>query len=153
MEERQSELVQSLLPATTVLAMLHITFTYGCGLWAAGKEVMLNFLSVLFPVLRICFAILASLGGNNVSAAAQVLQFMTGHDETVSQVQRGAVGRAALHPALLQELALLDLWPDHADTDVAKLHRGGADVRLQQELRGDELQTAHEMNDTINTNN
>jgi hypothetical protein len=52
--------------------------------------------AVHFPVLRLCLAVLASLGGNNVSAA-QVLKILTGHDETVSLVLRGAAAHAALH--------------------------------------------------------
>merc|ERR1719309_1867205 len=63
--------------------------------------------SILFPVLRVCEAVLASLGADNVSAAAQTLHFLTGHEEVVSLVLRGSAARSSLHPLLLQELALL----------------------------------------------
>ena len=98
--------------------------------------------AVLFPVLRLCLAVLASLGGDNLSAAMQVLQFLTGHEETVSLVLRGATARAALHPALLQELALLtavvsraaglDLRPEH--TDAASIELAGQQARLQRQM-------------------
>jgi nuclear pore complex protein Nup205 len=63
--------------------------------------------SVLLPVLRLCQAVLASLGADNVSAVAQTVQFLTGHEEVVSLVCRGSTARASLHPLLLQELTLL----------------------------------------------
>ena len=73
-----------------------------------------------------------------MSAATQVLQFLTGHEETVSLVLRGATARAALHPALLQEHALLtavvsraaglDLRPEH--TDAASIKLAGQQARL-----------------------
>jgi len=98
--------------------------------------------AVLFPVLRLCLAVLASLGGDNVSAAAQVLQVLAGHEETVSLVLRGAAARASLHPALLRELALVTAVASRAAAldlraeapDAASLELAGQQARLQRQL-------------------
>ena len=58
-------------------------------------------------MLRLCQTVHASLGVDNVSAAAQTVQFLTGHVEVVGLVLRGSAARASSHPLLLQELALL----------------------------------------------
>lgn len=98
--------------------------------------------SVLFPVLRLCQAVLASLGADNVSAAAQTVQFLTGHEEVVSQVLRGSAARASLHPLLLQELALLtavvsraavlDIRADQMDASTIELQ--GQLSRMQKQM-------------------
>ena len=98
--------------------------------------------AVLFPVLRLCLAVLASLGGDNVSAAAQVLQVLAGHEETVSLVLRGSAARASLHPALLRELALVTAVASRAAAldiraetpDAASLELAGQQARLQRQL-------------------
>ena len=63
--------------------------------------------SVLFPVLRLCQAVLASLGSDNMSAASQIVHFLAGHEELTSIILRGSAARSSLHPSLLQELALM----------------------------------------------
>ena len=98
--------------------------------------------AVLFPALRLCLAVMASLGGDNVSAAAQVLQFLTGHEETVSLILRGAAARSSLQPALLQELSLLtavvsraaslDIRPENCDA--ASIELSGQQARLQRQM-------------------
>ena len=41
--------------------------------------------SVLFPVLRLCQAVLASLSSDNMSAASQIVNFLaSGHEELTS---------------------------------------------------------------------
>jgi len=59
-------------------------------------ECLDKYQSVLFPVLRLCQAVLASLGVDNVSA--QTIQFLTGHEEVVSLVLRGSAVRAYSTP-------------------------------------------------------
>ena len=98
--------------------------------------------SVLFPMLRLCQAVLASLGADNVSAAAQTVQFLTGHEEVVGLVLRGSAARASLHPLLLQELALLtavvsraavlDIRTDQMDASTIELH--GQLSRMQKQM-------------------
>ena len=64
--------------------------------------------SVLFPVLRLCQAVLASLSSDNMSAASQIVHFLAlGHEELTSIILRGSAARSSLHPSLLQELALM----------------------------------------------
>ena len=102
--------------------------------------------SILFPVLRLCQAVLGSLGADNVSAAAQTAQFLAGHEEVVSLVLRGAAARSSLAPALLQELALLSAVVSRAavlDTatataapDCAGLELAGQLGRLQRQMLG-----------------
>jgi len=98
--------------------------------------------SVLFPVLRLCQAVLASLGADNVSAASQTVQFLTGHEEVVSLILRGSAARASLHPVLLQELALvtavvsrsavLDIRSDQMDATTIELQ--GQLSRMQKQM-------------------
>ena len=98
--------------------------------------------SVLFPVLRLCQAVLASLGADNVSAAAQTVQFLTGHEEVISLILRGSAARASLHPVLLQELALvtavvsrsgvLDIRSDQMDATTIELQ--GQLSRMQKQM-------------------
>jgi len=121
-----------------------------------GQASLGRYHAVLFPVLRLCLAILASLGGDNVSAASQVLQFLTGHEETVSLILRGSAARSSLHPALLQELSLLtgvvaraaslDLHPDTMDAGSIEL--AGQQARLQRQMLA--LLTQFQLNDNLN---
>ena len=121
-----------------------------------GQASLGRYHAVLFPVLRLCLAILASLGGDNVSAASQVLQFLTGHEETVSLILRGSAARSSLHPALLQELSLLtgvvaraaslDLHPDTMDAGSIEL--AGQQARLQRQMMA--LLTQFQLNDNLN---
>ena len=46
--------------------------------------------SVLFPVLRLCQAVLASLSSDNMSAASQIVHFLAGHEELTSIILRGS---------------------------------------------------------------
>ena len=82
----------------------------------AGDGGLSKYHSVLFPVLRLCQAVLASLGSDNLSAASQVVHFLAGHEELVSLVLRGSAARSSLHPALLQELALMTSVVSRAST-------------------------------------
>ena len=98
--------------------------------------------SVLFPVLRLCQAVLASLGSDNISAASQIVHFLSGHEELVSLVLRGSAARATLHPALLQELALmtsvvsraavLDIKQDMMDASTLEVQ--GQLARIQKQM-------------------
>jgi len=91
--------------------------------------------SVLFPVLRLCQAVLASLGADNVSAAAQTVQFLTGHEEIVSLILRGSAARASLHPLLLQELALLTAVVSRAAVlDIRQDQMDASTIELQGQL-------------------
>ena len=60
--------------------------------------------SVLFPVLRLSQAVLASLSSDNMSAASQIVHFLAGHEELTSIILRGSAARSSLHPSLLLEL-------------------------------------------------
>ena len=122
-----------------------------------GQASLGRYHAVLFPVLRLCLTILASLGGDNVSAASQVLQFLTGHEETVSLILRGSAARSSLHPALLQELSLLtgvvaraaslDLHPDTMDASSIEL--AGQQSRLQRQMLA--LLTQFQLNESLLT--
>ena len=63
--------------------------------------------SVLFPVLRLSQAVLASLSSDNMSAASQIVHFLAGHEELTSIILRGSAARSSMHPSFLQELALM----------------------------------------------
>ena len=90
--------------------------------------------SVLFPVLRLCQAVLASLGSDNVSAASQVVHFLSGHEELVTIILRGSAARSTLHPSLLQELSLVTSVVSRAATLDLKLDKMDAstlDIQTQ----------------------
>ncbi len=59
---------------------------------------------ILFPALRLCQALLASLGGANRSAAAQVRHFVTSNEEMVRAILKNRQSWSLSH---LQELSLL----------------------------------------------
>lgn len=100
--------------------------------------------NILFPVLRLCQAVLASLGGENRSAAAQTLHFLTGHEEVLALILRGTTARASLAPALLQELALvtavvsraaaLDVHAETAFLDAVGFELSGQLARIQRQM-------------------
>jgi len=99
--------------------------------------------SILFPVLRLCEAVMASLGADNVSAAAQVLQCLVGHSEIISLILRGSAARASLHPALLSELSLVSSCVSRAATlvlttadqaDAATIELSGQQARMQRQM-------------------
>jgi nuclear pore complex protein Nup205 len=95
-------------------------------------------------VLRLCESVLASLGSENRSAAAQSLHFLTGHEEVVALILRGSTARASLAPALLQELALLtavvsraatlDLRSEAAAMDATSFELSGQLARIQRQM-------------------
>jgi len=98
-------------------------------------ESLHKYQSVLFPVLRLCQAVLASLGADNVSAAAQTVQFLTGHEEVISLILRGSAARASLHPVLLQELALLTAVVSRAAVlDIRSDQMDASTIELQGQL-------------------
>jgi len=77
-----------------------------------------------------------------VSAAAQTVQFLTGHEEVVSLVLRGSAARSSLHPLLLQELALLTAVVSRAavldmrseQMDASSLELQGQLLRMQKQM-------------------
>jgi len=86
---------------------------------------------------------MASLGADNVSAAAQVLQCLVGHSETISLILRGSAARASLHPALLSELSLVTSCVSRAATlvltsadqaDAATIELSGQQARMQRQM-------------------
>ena len=103
---------------------------------------MTRYHSVLFPVLRLSQAILASLGADNISAASQTVHFLSGHEELISLILRGSATRSSLHPALLQELALLSSVVSRAATlniqtealDASTLGLQGQLARMQKQM-------------------
>jgi nuclear pore complex protein Nup205 len=109
-----------------------------------GASALSRYHSVLFPVLRLCQAVLASLGGENRSAAAQTLHFLTGHEEVVAGVLRAGTARASLAPVLLQELALVTGVVARAATldiraealDAAGFELAGQLARIQRQMLG-----------------
>jgi len=98
--------------------------------------------SILFPALRLAQSVLASLGGENQSASAQTLHFLTGHEEVLSLILRGSVARSSLHPSLLQELALVTAVVSRAATldfqaevvDASSLELSGQLSRIQRQM-------------------
>ena len=108
----------------------------------ADSQTMTRYHSVLFPVLRLCQAILASLGADNVSAASQTVHFLSGHEDLVSLILRGSNTRSSLHPALLEELALLSSVVSRAATlnlqtdalDASTLALQGQLARMQKQM-------------------
>jgi len=110
----------------------------------AGSAALSRYHSILFPVLRLCESVLASLGSENRSAAAQSLHFLTGHEEVVALILRGSTARASLAPALLQELALLtavvsraatlDLRSEAAAMDATSFELSGQLARIQRQM-------------------
>ncbi len=109
-----------------------------------GGAALSRYHSILFPVLRTCESVLASLGSENRSAAAQSLHFLTGHEEVVALILRGSTARASLAPALLQELALLtavvsraatlDLRSEAAAMDATSFELSGQLARIQRQM-------------------
>ena len=103
---------------------------------------MTRYHSVLFPVLRLCQAILASLGADNISAASQTVQFLAGHEDLVNLILRGSATRSSLHPALLEELSLLSSVVSRAATlniqtealDASTLAMHGQLTRMQKQM-------------------
>ena len=106
------------------------------------KEALTRYHSVMFPVLRLCQSVLASLGSDNLSAASQVVHFLSGHEELVQLILRGSAARSTLNPALLQELSLvtsvvsraatMDIKPDMVDASVIELQ--GQLARMQKQM-------------------
>ena len=98
--------------------------------------------SVLFPALRLCQAVLVSLGSENMLAVSQIVHFLAGHKELTSIILRGSAARSSLHPSLLQELALmtsvmsrsaiLDL--KHDMMDASSLELQGQLSRMQKQM-------------------
>jgi len=111
--------------------------------------------SIMFPVLRLCQAVLASLGIDNMSASAQVLQFLTGHGETVSMILRGSAARSSLHPALLQELSLMSSVVSRSATlplaqdliDASSIELQGQQTRMQRQMLS--LLTQFQLTDSL----
>ena len=114
------------------------------GVGGGGGGALGRYHSILFPVLRLCQAVLSSLGGENRSAAAQTLHFLTGHEEVLALVLRASTARASLHPALLQELALVTGVVSRAATldirsealDAAGFELSGQLARIQRQMLG-----------------
>lgn len=59
---------------------------------------------LLFPALRLCLAVLTSLGIENMSASNQVLKFILGHSDVFSAILREP--HTKLNLVALQELSL-----------------------------------------------
>ena len=66
-----------------------------------------------------------------IDCIAQVLHFLSGHEELINLILRGSAARSTLNPALLQELALvtsvvsraatLDVKPDMMDAGIIEM--------------------------------
>ncbi|XP_022111764.1 nuclear pore complex protein Nup205-like [Acanthaster planci] len=67
-------------------------------------SVMQRYRQLLFPVLRLCLAILTSLGSQHKEAASQVLHFVVSHSDIFTAILREQHAELQLEP--LQELAL-----------------------------------------------
>ncbi|XP_038064864.1 nuclear pore complex protein Nup205-like [Patiria miniata] len=67
-------------------------------------SVMQRYRQLLFPMLRLCMAILTSLGSQHKEAATQVLHFVVSHSDVFTAILREQYGE--LHLESLQELAL-----------------------------------------------
>ena len=66
---------------------------------------MSRYHQILFPVLRLCQALLAALGSDNRSVTAQILHFITANDELVRTILKSR--GAAMSLANLQEMSLV----------------------------------------------
>ncbi len=136
--------VLDLRPEPDAAFLLQKATTTEDGDETAGSAALSRYHSILFPVLRLCESVLASLGSENRSAAAQSLHFLTGHEEVVALILRGSTARASLAPALLQELALLtavvsraatlDLRSEAAAMDATSFELSGQLARIQRQM-------------------
>jgi nuclear pore complex protein Nup205 len=73
-----------------------------------GQDVLGRYRQILFPALRVCQALLASLGRDNRSATALVLHFVAAHDEHVLEILKSARASSETWTlAQLQELSLI----------------------------------------------
>ena len=97
---------------------------------------------ILFPALRLCQALLSSLGAANRSASSQVRHFVASNEELVRSVLRGGGGaRGPWTLSHLQELSLLtgvisrafsgDDGEDTAATSAAEMDKSAHLTRVQ----------------------
>jgi len=85
------------------------------GVGSLGVTVMSTYRDLLFPVLRLCLAVLTSTGMENRDARNHVLQFVMGHMDVFATILSDH--QEAVNVAYLQELALVTAVISRAAVD------------------------------------